>query len=372
MTPDEFINAGLLVDLCRHWGHPRGLDAVLVTPQPKEAGPNVVVKLVDYTNAPGGVMGVNDDHPAAAIKLARARRWFERRAERRIREMGALYEPVAGVEDDVIALRYRKVDADALDERIGALAGLLAADALHALSVAEGDSPLPEVLKQWFAEAVVAKVTQGIGHVLSRIRVAHNGAFFLATSPLDLSEADKADGVRGRIRFLTTAILEEKERQEKRGEVFSLLPAELDEAMGLGVKMAALLLCMQDDELLASDEAITGLNRLSELWDLAQPGMRFFRNDADGYHKNIEGLRAWAKATISNILQSRTDIENVLNGDLDPTSIRDQSMCVSLVDERLAVLDQVRADMSAVIIGNEREAKRLRAAKDAILASAVP
>jgi len=70
-------------------------------------------------------------------------------------------------------------------------------------------------------------------------------------------------------------------------------------------------------------------------------------------------------------LQSRTDIENVLNGDLDPASIRDQSTCVSLVDERLAALDQARADMSAAIIGNEREAKRLRAAKDAILA-AVP
>ena len=360
MTPLEFVSGGLLADLCRHWAHPIGLDVMIASAQ----GSRVSLEVIDeFLTTPGGAAGLAADHPNAAAKLRRVQAMRVRRRAYRIRTLGAYYEPVAGHTDDVISLaRPLQVEGSpALAEAIGALVGRLAADALHALTAALPDCPEP--LQAWIAEAITAKASVAVAHVLARLRVTYEGGFLLSDAPDDTSGSDKAAGIRARTEFLAAEI------PGLQADYGSLYAPEVDEANTIIERLAFVMANQHDDQILESDEVAKALKRLEDLHGLAQPGMRFFRPEAEEYHVGIESLRLWAKKTILEFRQTRTDIDNLMAGDVAPEDVENKEAVAAFLREQISLRESTLAQIQEAGAEESAAIKRLASAVEAIEAS---
>ena len=350
MSAEDLVRIGLLLDLNWRWAHPLGLEVYV-----DDEGH---LHVEDCRRRSYG-MSFGDDVPVGAErKIARVRVMRERRAEKRREKLGSVLEGIC--EEEPMRI-MGLADHDETRISLSKIAGALGSDLASAIaSMDETGDQLPVELVDWLVDAVSIRLVNATAHVLHCSTVDADGLVTVTAAPLPFDDDQVlAHGRRARLRRLMERI---PELEDEYGELWKAERIEL-------VELTASTMRLLDDQPPDEDEPVAelqaSLDRLDELFALAQPGMRFFR-PGKGFRKGIDQIKAWAKEHLRRIDRDKTEGDSLLTGDLAASEVKDPAAARERIEAEHIETKRRRATLMEQLEWISRDFEAQRAALDAL------
>jgi len=342
---DLFVREGYLIDLNRFWAHPLGLSIELG--QHKETGEIKVTGFVDLRYQPGGAW-YGERMPQGATEKAKI--IAERRKEIQLRRMarhGSAVEQIPGTDDSIVVEAL--ADPEGAHEAIAAIAGECVVDAIEALAAASavdaGD--VPEDLKDWIEATLPGLIFRATSRAVLSLFISRGGRAWIDPEKAASLESERSEASEGmepfsRMRQISENItaerfrvLEDGTRVPRPALIFELFEEERKEALELAERIDVL-----EQNWIEKSPGIqltvkTVLARFEAIWGMAQPEMKFWRNDPEA-RKAFEKVKPMVKEQIAKYKARRTDYQLMMAGECTAAEVEEPEALLAKIKEEYA------------------------------------